>query len=245
MYPSSTNRAKTNASYTGQPSRGDHSAYGIPSTHYPSSSSTVRQPQYSSNQASHVYTVASSHPQGYISQYDSSREYSSGRSGNHSHGHSDYAQPQSSNYYSQPGSFHPTLAHGQSAHSSQSRVYSSNAYDIRDQTHYPPPYSRSSQVESGLGTSSSGRTRTTAPSAQGHTRQSSSLSSNSSGGDRYSCTHCGKSFSRAHDRKRHEEGQHLSQARPVCPTCHKEFSRPDSLKRHRDNGCDAAEGRIS
>jgi hypothetical protein len=45
-------------------------------------------------------------------------------------------------------------------------------------------------------------------------------------GERYPCERCGKTFSRAHDRKRHHETQHLPT--PVihrCRFCEKEFSR--------------------
>jgi hypothetical protein len=59
-------------------------------------------------------------------------------------------------------------------------------------------------------------------------------------GDRFVCSQCGATFSRAHDRKRHYETQHL-ESPPVhrCQHCLKEFSRGDSLKRHLDKGCDA------
>ncbi|KAI0338302.1 hypothetical protein BDW22DRAFT_1382629 [Trametopsis cervina] len=61
----------------------------------------------------------------------------------------------------------------------------------------------------------------------------------SPGTERFPCERCDKTFSRAHDRKRHYESQHA--ARPVshrCPYCRKEFSRADSMKRHVDNGCE-------
>ncbi|KAH8107778.1 hypothetical protein BXZ70DRAFT_1003216 [Cristinia sonorae] len=57
--------------------------------------------------------------------------------------------------------------------------------------------------------------------------------------ERYACDRCEKTFSRAHDRKRHFETHHSAQ--PVshkCPFCKKDFSRADSLKRHCDNGCE-------
>ncbi|OCH91702.1 hypothetical protein OBBRIDRAFT_886809 [Obba rivulosa] len=53
---------------------------------------------------------------------------------------------------------------------------------------------------------------------------------------RYPCAQCDRTFSRAHDRKRHFESQHL-QTSHNCQYCGKEFSRTDSLKRHIDNGC--------
>lgn len=67
------------------------------------------------------------------------------------------------------------------------------------------------------------------------TAYSSSLASS---GERFVCVHCGASFGRAHDRKRHIETHHLASP-PVhrCPHCRKEFGRGDSLKRHIANGC--------
>ncbi|TCD67869.1 hypothetical protein EIP91_011866 [Steccherinum ochraceum] len=57
--------------------------------------------------------------------------------------------------------------------------------------------------------------------------------------ERYACDRCDKTFSRAHDRKRHFETHHSPQpASHKCPYCRKDFSRADSLKRHCDNGCD-------
>ncbi len=66
-----------------------------------------------------------------------------------------------------------------------------------------------------------------------------SASPPSPGIERFLCHKCDKSFSRAHDRKRHYETQHSSHP-PLhkCPFCKKEFSRADSLKRHLDNGCE-------
>lgn len=61
----------------------------------------------------------------------------------------------------------------------------------------------------------------------------------SPGLERFPCDKCEKTFSRAHDRKRHYESQHS--AHPYvhkCRYCKREFSRADSLKRHLDNGCD-------
>ncbi|KAH8797386.1 hypothetical protein DL96DRAFT_995566 [Flagelloscypha sp. PMI_526] len=55
--------------------------------------------------------------------------------------------------------------------------------------------------------------------------------------DRYLCTKCGKTFSRAHDRKRHWETHH--HPNPVvhkCGECGREFGRSDSLKRHIEHG---------
>lgn len=59
------------------------------------------------------------------------------------------------------------------------------------------------------------------------------------GDDRIPCSKCDKTFSRAHDQKRHYETTHTSNP-PVhsCAFCNKGFSRGDSLKRHVDNGCD-------
>ncbi|EKM54731.1 uncharacterized protein PHACADRAFT_258764 [Phanerochaete carnosa HHB-10118-sp] len=57
--------------------------------------------------------------------------------------------------------------------------------------------------------------------------------------ERFACEKCDKTFSRAHDRKRHYESQHSTH--PYlhrCRFCTKEFSRADSLKRHVDNGCE-------
>lgn len=57
--------------------------------------------------------------------------------------------------------------------------------------------------------------------------------------ERFPCDKCDKTFSRAHDRKRHYESQHSTH--PYlhrCRFCNKEFSRADSLKRHIDNGCE-------
>ncbi|KAK7692212.1 hypothetical protein QCA50_003836 [Cerrena zonata] len=81
--------------------------------------------------------------------------------------------------------------------------------------------------------------------AQGYHSQShrspptSPTTSSSPGTERFPCDRCSKSFTRAHDRKRHFETHHSAQP-PThrCPFCHKEFSRADSLKRHIDNGCD-------
>ncbi|GJE92755.1 hypothetical protein PsYK624_089110 [Phanerochaete sordida] len=59
------------------------------------------------------------------------------------------------------------------------------------------------------------------------------------GSERFPCDKCDKTFSRAHDRKRHHESQHSTH--PYfhrCRFCNKEFSRADSLKRHIDNGCE-------
>lgn len=59
------------------------------------------------------------------------------------------------------------------------------------------------------------------------------------GTERFPCDRCSKTFTRAHDRKRHFETHHSAQP-PAhrCPFCHKIFGRADSLKRHMDNGCD-------
>lgn len=65
--------------------------------------------------------------------------------------------------------------------------------------------------------------------------------SSSPGAERFPCDKCDRSFSRAHDRKRHYESHHL-QTPHICPTCGKDFSRSDSLKRHIDNGCDRMRG---
>ncbi|KII92680.1 hypothetical protein PLICRDRAFT_172740 [Plicaturopsis crispa FD-325 SS-3] len=60
-------------------------------------------------------------------------------------------------------------------------------------------------------------------------------------GERYVCQHCGTTFSRSHDRRRHYETHHMpSPAVHRCPHCVKDFSRGDSLKRHIDNGCEEA-----
>ncbi|PSR99041.1 hypothetical protein PHLCEN_2v4198 [Hermanssonia centrifuga] len=93
----------------------------------------------------------------------------------------------------------------------------------------PPPSPASSQV---FQTDHLGR-RVSASS--GHR----SASPPSPGIERFLCHKCDKSFSRAHDRKRHYETQHSSHP-PLhkCPFCKKEFSRADSLKRHLDNGCE-------
>lgn len=57
--------------------------------------------------------------------------------------------------------------------------------------------------------------------------------------ERFPCDRCDKTFSRAHDRKRHYESQHAPHpSLHRCRFCAKEFSRSDSLKRHLDNGCE-------
>ena len=64
-------------------------------------------------------------------------------------------------------------------------------------------------------------------------------SSSTTSTDRYVCERCGRSFTRAHDRKRHFETHHLSNpAVHRCRNCDKSFSRSDSLRRHvNNNGC--------
>lgn len=67
---------------------------------------------------------------------------------------------------------------------------------------------------------STGRPRT------GTSSGTSPTSASSPPGERFPCERCGKTFSRAHDRKRHHETQHLQS--PVvhrCRYCEKEFSR--------------------
>ncbi|EMD33715.1 hypothetical protein CERSUDRAFT_87043 [Gelatoporia subvermispora B] len=61
-------------------------------------------------------------------------------------------------------------------------------------------------------------------------------SASAGGEQRFPCSECERTFSRAHDRKRHYESQHL-QTSHNCQYCTKQFSRTDSLKRHIDNGC--------
>ncbi|KAI0081969.1 hypothetical protein K474DRAFT_1655867 [Panus rudis PR-1116 ss-1] len=57
--------------------------------------------------------------------------------------------------------------------------------------------------------------------------------------ERWPCDKCEKSFSRAHDRKRHYETTHApNPPSHKCPFCEKAFARADSLKRHVDNGCE-------
>ncbi|KAF7374738.1 Transcriptional regulator MET31 [Mycena sanguinolenta] len=73
------------------------------------------------------------------------------------------------------------------------------------------------------------RPRSTAPSAL------------SSYGERFICGVCAKSFSRAHDRKRHHETHHApTRILHKCHYCEKDFSRADSLKRHIQQGCRGA-----
>jgi len=109
----------------------------------------------------------------------------------------------------------------------------------------PPQRPRTSRI-------SIGRART----ASGATLPPTSATSPS--GERFPCEDCGKTFSRSHDRKRHQETLHLpNSVSHRCRYCEKEFSRwvllcwiiirrnywlysvrADSLKRHLDNGCD-------
>ncbi|KAL4245569.1 hypothetical protein ABKN59_009615 [Abortiporus biennis] len=65
------------------------------------------------------------------------------------------------------------------------------------------------------------------------------------GVERYACTACSKTFSRAHDRKRHFETSHdPNPPNHRCHFCGKSFARADSLKRHLDNGCDKDPKRV-
>ena len=74
---------------------------------------------------------------------------------------------------------------------------------------------------------------------QGHRSPPRSPTSSSPGAERFPCERCTKTFTRAHDRKRHFETHHSPQPPShKCMFCHKEFSRADSLKRHVDNGCE-------
>ncbi|CAL1706225.1 unnamed protein product [Somion occarium] len=73
----------------------------------------------------------------------------------------------------------------------------------------------------------------------GHATSSAPIPSPSPGIERYPCDRCSKTFTRAHDRKRHFDTHHA--ANPPshkCHFCRKEFARADSLKRHIDNGCE-------
>jgi DNA-directed RNA polymerase subunit RPC12/RpoP len=71
-----------------------------------------------------------------------------------------------------------------------------------------------------------------------HYRSSSATVASPVQGERYLCTTCHNTFSRAHDRKRHFDTHHrLDPVVHRCGRCSKEFSRGDSLKRHADNGC--------
>jgi uncharacterized C2H2 Zn-finger protein len=114
-----------------------------------------------------------------------------------------------------------------SAHQSHaSGVYSSqhHPHTLQPiQTH--PEITRSSSSRDGTSVSPSG----SSPSPSTQQQQ----------GDRFLCEQCGRSFTRAHDRKRHFETHHL--VNPTlhrCRNCDKSFSRSDSLKRHiNNNGC--------
>ena len=78
------------------------------------------------------------------------------------------------------------------------------------------------------------------PGSQAARESPTSLSPSSTAqGDRFPCDKCDRSFTRAHDRKRHYETHHLSNpAVHRCRHCDKSFSRSDSLRRHmNNNGC--------
>ena len=65
-----------------------------------------------------------------------------------------------------------------------------------------------------------GRPRTA--SAAGST---SPTSASSPSGERFPCDKCGKTFSRSHDRKRHNDSQHNNLLVHTCKYCEKDFSR--------------------
>ena len=115
----------------------------------------------------------------------------------------------------------------QYAGQSQQAIYPARAYDhsaAHSQQSYPTPYdSQYGQPSPNRG----GQTTISIPPAV------------PGGVERFPCDKCSKTFSRAHDRKRHFETHHTQHppSHP-CQFCRKGFSRADSLKRHVDNGCD-------
>ncbi|KAJ3491257.1 hypothetical protein NLI96_g834 [Meripilus lineatus] len=120
--------------------------------------------------------------------------------------------------YTQIGQHNPQYQ-GQS----QQAMYPANAYDhtaMQSQQPFPSQFDYPQQ------TSHRQTTITIPPGTPG-------------GVERFPCEKCTKTFSRAHDRKRHFETHHTSHppSHP-CQFCKKGFSRADSLKRHVDNGCD-------
>ncbi|KIM45320.1 hypothetical protein M413DRAFT_442002 [Hebeloma cylindrosporum] len=141
-----------------------------------------------------------------------------------------------------PSQFIPTpseMAHSYSNYSQQSphsptvpeAQYSSSALDYPVSPQLTPSSRTNPHLPSRIVT---GRPRTMSAATS-----TSPTSASSPPGERFPCEKCGKTFSRSHDRKRHNETQHT--AMPImhtCQFCQKEFSRADSLKRHLDNGCD-------
>ena len=108
---------------------------------------------------------------------------------------------------------------------SQQALYPTNAYD---QATMQPQQSYPAQYDASFGQHSP------------HRQTTISIPPGTPGGvERFPCDKCSKTFSRAHDRKRHFETHHTSHppSHP-CQFCKKGFSRSDSLKRHVDNGCD-------
>jgi len=138
-----------------------------------------------------------------------------------------------------PSQFIPTpseMAHTYSGYSHQTPPIHEEQYSSSSLDYPSPPYIfPSSRTNSHLPSLTiAGRLRT-GPVAT----SLSPTSASSPSGERFPCEKCGKTFSRSHDRKRHNETQHTPM--PImhtCPFCQKEFSRADSLKRHLDNGCD-------
>jgi hypothetical protein len=128
-----------------------------------------------------------------------------------------------------PSQFIPTpseMAHSYSSYSHQSphspttdAQYSSSSLDYPVPPHMVPA-SRTNHphLPSRIIT---GRPRTMSAAAS-----TSPTSASSPSGERFPCEKCGKTFSRSHDRKRHNETQHT--AMPImhaCQFCQKEFSR--------------------
>lgn len=57
--------------------------------------------------------------------------------------------------------------------------------------------------------------------------------------ERFPCDLCDQTFSRAHDRLKHNAAvHHPALALHRCRDCRKEFSRVDALRRHIEKGCD-------
>jgi len=219
-------------------------------------SNDLSQTRYSSDGGPHQYQ-----PSGLVPSslgMASTNGYSSPPSPYASHPYSDRSVPYStvpSPVYSYTTASQPPRAASSSAHS-QFIPTPSQMADPYPATHRLPPLSPSHRRSSGPYSSqphpavpSSSARHSESGLVRGSNRPRASTRSSTGfledtvppSAERYPCDRCPKTFSRAHDRKRHFETQHtLAPTVWKCPYCEKDFSRSDSLKRHTQNGCDEA-----
>jgi len=140
---------------------------------------------------------------------------------------SDQRSPPLSHTPHPPSQFIPTpseMAHSYSSYSqsphsptTSEAQYSSSSLDYPGPPHIVPS-SRTPRLPSRIVT---GRPRTMSAATS-----TSPTSASSPSGERFPCDKCGKTFSRSHDRKRHNETQHaVMPVMHTCQFCQKEFSR--------------------